>query len=330
MITYGPRLLGPSGTRMKFVRDATSAPVVKVDDLSDLDIDGWRQVDLVNPTDTNLVTVVGIAEHPTKRMLDYFFWYHQTAFILSGEAVVQDMDTGNVYRGREGDLFYWMPGLHMRLGGIFRAYFVKTPVPNRWVKVDGRKKGIEVLSLKDEFLYQGTPPDEVRTPQPPRPHRPRVKFIRGAADVTPVEVNAMPESGVVEHSEAYDGALINASESDLVLDAVVAKLSSSEPLECDHRWHQMVLILEGEMVSEDLDTGSVYRGRKGDLFYWGPGLRHTVSGQFRVLAIKTPPPRRWVRTPSGTNKLYMVGLQDEVFYPPTPPDEVIREPMEEA
>ncbi len=330
MISYGPRPLGQTGTRFKFIRGATSAPLVEVDDLSDLNIDRWRQVDLVNATDTNLAAVVGIAEHPTKKTVEYYFWYHQTAFILSGEAVVQDLDNGAVYRGHEGDLFYWAPGLHMRLGGVFRAYFVKTPIPNRWVRVDGKKKGIEVLNLKDEITYPGTPPDEVRkeaTIQAPPTTRPRMKFIRGAANVAPVEVDEMPKSGVVEHGEVYEGALINPVESDLVLDVVIAQHSTKEPLECDHRWHQIVLILDGEMVSEDLDAGAVYRGHRGDLFYWGPGLRHTVGGQFRVLAIKMPPPRRWVKTPSGTNKLYMVNLQDELFYPASPPDEIRKEPL---
>jgi len=330
MVTYGPRPLEHTGTKFKFIRGAINVPLVEVDDLGDLKVDKWRQVDLINSVDTNMVFASGLAEHPSKKTLDYYFWYHQTALILSGEAVVQDLDTGGVYRGHKGDLFYWAPGLHMRLGGVFTAYFVKTPVANRWIKVDGKKKGIEMLNIDNEILYPGTPADEHKTPEPQEPKRPRMKFIRGATSISPMEVNEMPATGVVEHGEIYAGALINPVESDLVLDVIIATHSGDTPVKCNHKWHQVVLILDGEMISEDLDTGCVYRGKEGDLFYWGPGLRHTVAGNFRVLAIKTPPPRRWIKTSSGTNKLYMANLTGELFYPATPPDEIIKEPLLEV
>ena len=125
---------------IKFVKGALDTPLEKVDDPAGGVDANWKQVDLVSPPETNIVTVAGLAEHTDMSMFEHQFWYHQIALILEGQMVIQDLDTGNVYRATKGGLFYWAPGLHVMIGGKFKAYFVKTPVPLRWYKTeDGRK-----------------------------------------------------------------------------------------------------------------------------------------------------------------------------------------------
>ena len=150
---------------MKFIKGATDAPLVHVDEGGVYVDADWQQVDLINPSDTNYVLVSGIAEHTSNKTVELLFRHHQTALILSGEMVAQDVDTGEVYRGREGDLFYWAPGLKQRIGGFFRAFFVQTPVIRRYQRTPEGKKTTLYLAepLEDEILYPATPPDEVGT-----------------------------------------------------------------------------------------------------------------------------------------------------------------------
>ena len=154
----------PGRSLMKFVRGATKAKVVRVDEGGKFVDTHWRQVDLIDPSDTNYMLVSGIAEHTSSRTYQLDFKHHQTALIVKGEMVVQDVDTGEVHRAREGDLFYWAPGLRLRIGGHFRAFFVQMPVVRRWLRTAGGKKTTLYLAepLKGEVLYPATPPDEVR------------------------------------------------------------------------------------------------------------------------------------------------------------------------
>lgn len=149
---------------MKFVRGATSAPLVHVDQGGKFVDENWQQVDLIDPSDTNFILVSGIAEHTSKKSYQIDFKHHQTALIIDGEMVVQDVDSSEVYRAREGDLFYWAPGLRLRIGGFFKAFFVQTPVVRRWLRTPEGKKTTLYLAepLEGEVLYPATAPDEVR------------------------------------------------------------------------------------------------------------------------------------------------------------------------
>ncbi|MFQ5874274.1 MAG: hypothetical protein ACE5JL_10800 [Dehalococcoidia bacterium] len=150
---------------MKFVKGATSAPLVYVDEGGGFVDANWKQVDLIDPVDSGFILVSGIAEHTSKKAYQLDFRHHQVALILDGEMVVQNVDTGEVYRAGEGDLFYWAPGLRLRLGGLFRAFFVQTPVVRRWLRTpDGRKTTLYLGEpLEGEVPYQSSPPDEVRS-----------------------------------------------------------------------------------------------------------------------------------------------------------------------
>jgi hypothetical protein len=180
---------------MKLVRNALNAPMTKVDVPAGgpgggVD-DHWRQIAIVGPYDTGAAVDVAVGVHESRRMFEINFWYHQLALVLGGEMVVQNLDTGEVYRGHEGDLFYWGPGLHARLGGEFKAYGVKTPVPLRWVQTPQGKKEVVMQTLENEITFPGSEPDEVR-PEIIRPRdtsHPRIKFVRGAMAVDPVKVD---------------------------------------------------------------------------------------------------------------------------------------------
>ena len=143
---------------IKFVKGALDTPTVKVDDPAGGVDSNWKQVDLVNPPDSNIVVVAGLAEHTSMSMFEHYFWYHQVALIIEGEMVIQDLDTGGVYKAKKGDLFYWAPGLKVMIGGKFKAYFVKTPVPLRWVNTPNGKKEIITYMLENETMLPGTPP----------------------------------------------------------------------------------------------------------------------------------------------------------------------------
>lgn len=149
---------------MKFVKGATDPPLVYVDEGDQFVDASWNQVDLIDPVDTNHTLVSGIAEHSSNKTYRFEFKHHQTALILRGEMVVQNVDTGEIYRAREGDLFYWAPGLRIRIGGFFRAFFVQTPVVRRWLRtLEGKKTTLYLANLLDgEVPYQGSPPEEIR------------------------------------------------------------------------------------------------------------------------------------------------------------------------
>ena len=147
MIKLRPRG-GMSPIRTKFVKSALSTKVRKVDDVSLIPFDDWRQIDLINPADTNITMVCGIADHPTTKMSEETFWWHQVALCIGGEMVVQDMSNGDVYRAHEGDLYYWAPGLRIRLGGVFQAFFAKTPIPTRWVNTPTGKMALNMFEFE--------------------------------------------------------------------------------------------------------------------------------------------------------------------------------------
>ena len=316
---------------MKFVRGALDLPLSKVavpaGGGAGVD-ENWYQLQLLNPPDTDDVMDAATAEHRSKSMYDVYFWYHQFAIVLGGEMVAQDLDTGDVYRGHEGDLFYWAPGLSLRLGGEFRAMGIKTPIPLRWVNTPQGKREMTMHLLDNEILLDGSPPDEVRDvsarQRPPSEPRKHMKFIRGALKTAPVKVDSPVSVG----SDWWQVVLVGPMETNLTASASIANHRSKGSIECDHRWHQVAVILDGEMEVENLDTGEFYRAHKGDMYYWGPGLRHTVGGEFLVYAVKTPEPLRWLKGEGGSKEeVNLLRLGDEIIQPGTPPDEIRMEPI---
>ena len=316
---------------LKFIRGATSIPAVEVADLGGLGYDRWKQVDLVGPAESNLDVVVGIAEHPTNNVFALDIWYHQISLVLAGEMVVQDTATGNVYRAREGDLFYWKPGLKLRLGGKFRIYYVQTPVATRWVHALGGKKAIDQLHLEGESSYEPSSPDEVRTALLEDASDVRdsakIKFIRGAMGTSTVQAQDISQ---MNQDQWRQVDLVNPSDTRLTLVAGIAEHPTLDmPAQGTYFWyHQLVLILGGEMVIEDLDTGGVFRARQGDFSHWPPNHAHKNGGIFRAFFVKTPIPMRWVRTAQGKKLLDMLALENETQFPASPPDVVQGAPLD--
>ena len=59
-----------TAVRMKLIKGATNAQLTKVDDPSGTVDNDWYQVDLINPLDSNLVFVAGIAQHLSNEVFD--------------------------------------------------------------------------------------------------------------------------------------------------------------------------------------------------------------------------------------------------------------------
>jgi ethanolamine utilization protein EutQ (cupin superfamily) len=324
VVTVSYRLGGVSPLRTKFVRNALSTPPVRVDSIGQSQQDAWSQVDLINPVNTNITVVSGIAHHPTRTLNEGTFYYHQLALCIEGEMVVQDLANGNVYYGREGDLYYWAPGHHQMLGGPFKAFFVKTPIPSRWVNTPNGKQGVPMFELVDETKLEASAPDETREVRPwslGTKRGPRMKFIRGALQAKPIMVT--DTAGTLDAWSQVD--LVNASDSDFTVVAGIAQHPTDTEFEWEHRRHQVTLVLDGELVSEDADTGVTYRGHKGDVFYWPPGIKLRLSGKFKAYFVETPVTSRWTSIPQGKRKVDLVNLQDEFLYEASPPDEVRKE-----
>ena len=324
MVTFKPLSGGTRRPETKFVRGASRVQTIpsNTGGLHSNMQSKWSQIDLVNPVDSNLMVVCGIAEHTVPDVYECHFWYNQLALILDGQMVIQDMDNGEIFDARRGDLYYWAPGHRHRHGGIFRAFFVKTPVPTRWLSSPDGKYGFDVLHLADEMAYPASPADRINeAPSGGGAKRKRMKFVRGVMDIKPKK--ATGSKGALSQVD-----VINAEDSDLNLVAGVAEYDSDDAMDCDHRWHQIALVLDGEAISEDVETGKVYVAQEGDLFYWPPGLRHRVYGHFRAYNMQTPVRRRWVATPEGPKMVDMFRLENEQVYPASSPDEVREDLLE--
>lgn len=146
---------------IKHVKGASKIPTVKVDDFGGIAQD-WSQIDLIDPVDSNLVVQSGIAEHVSEKPFNYVNTKHQVTFILGGEVTVQDLDTGEVFKGSPGDLFYWGPGIRIRMAGKFRALYTRTPVVWRWTRTpDGKKKVLDLFKVENDIRYPGSPADAI-------------------------------------------------------------------------------------------------------------------------------------------------------------------------
>ena len=187
-------------TPIKLVRAALDIPRTKVavPEGNPGGVDGeWYQRQLVNPPDSGDVMDSATADHRSMRMFEIDFWYHQVAIVLEGEMVCQDLATGAVYRGHEGDVFHWAPGLRLQFGGRFRALGTKTPIPMRWVETPQGKRERLMYTLPDEIRLEGAPRDETRRinrPTPPEPRR-RIKLVRGAMSYEPAKVESRVNRG---------------------------------------------------------------------------------------------------------------------------------------
>lgn len=322
---------GVTSLRLKLIKGATRAQPVKVDDPTVAGGGDWAQIDLVNPLDSNLMFVAGIAQHLSNKVFDVSFTFHQTALILEGEMTVQDKDTMNLYRAHKGDLFYWAPDLEIRMGGEFKAFFVRSPAAWRWINTPGGKKTrLNLFDIPNEITYLGSPPEEIREDliqegknKPPFPGpAPLIKFIRGALEAETIEVidkTQMP----LDRWKQVD--LIKSRDSNIAIVAGIAEHPiNTMPKHIGYLpHHQMALIIEGEMVIYDMTTGGVYRAQVGDLFYWGPGLRWRIGGQFKAFFVKTPIPLRWIDSDKGKVVLDMMEMEGETRYPASPPDETL-------
>ncbi len=318
-----------TAVRMKLIKGATSVQPTKVDDPSGTVDNDWYSIDLINPLDSNLVFAAGVAQHLSNEVFDTIFKWHQAALILDGEMVVQCRDNKSVYRAHKGDLFYWAPGLKIRIGGKFKAYFVKTPATWRWIQTpDGKKKRLNLFDIEGEINYPGSPPEENRpelieeaktNPSYP-PKMPLIKFIRNALNAMPVQLDdstQMPTDGWQQID------LVNPRDTDIGMVVGIAKhpTNTMNPNISNFYYHQAALIIEGEMINYDMNTGDVYKAQVGDLFYWGPGHKMRIGGKFKAYFVKTPVPLRWINTKNGKVVLNMIELENETRYPSSPPDE---------
>lgn len=318
-----------SPTKTKFVKDALSTQPVTVDKIGQSFQDAWNQVNLVDPIDTNITVVAGIAQHPTRLMHENAFYYHQFALCIEGEMVVQNLANGNIYYGKPGDLYYWAPGLHIMLGGPFKAYFVKTPIPSRWVITPEGKQGVPMFELVNETRLEGSPPTEVR---PVRPWQsgvnrgPRMKFLRGATDAPTTTVT--DTAGKLDTWKQVE--LVNPTDTDFTAVAGIAEHPTNTEIEWKQRRHQVVLVLDGELVSEDADTGVTYKGHKGDVIYWPPGQNIRLGGEFRAYYVQTPITRRWISTAEGTRYMDLENIDGEGVYEDSSPDKISKERITEV
>ena len=316
---------------MKFIKGATSAKVSGVDDGDLLGLSQSRnnffQVDVLNPTDTNLVFVAGVAEHKSTQMFEMRFQWHQIVLVLDGVMTIQDMDTGDIYRASSNDLFYWPPGANMKMGGEFRAYFVRTPSMWRWLKTpEGKKSRLSLLKIDNEILYPASPPLEVRQElieegkKLPRYKYKLIKYVKNALNATTVEVDNLTE---MPQDRWKQVDLINPSDTGTAIVCGIAEhpTKTINPVVSYFWYHQTALIIDGEMIIEDLETGGVYKGQKGDMFYWPPGHRHHIGGKFKAFYVKTPVPLRWTVSPEGKRVFDMLNLANETSYPSSPPNE---------
>ena len=307
-------------TPIKLVRAALDLPRTKVavpqGGTGGVDAD-WYQLQLINPPDSADVMDSATADHKSMRMFEINFWYHQVAIVLEGEMVCQDVSNGEVYRGHEGDVFHWAPGLRLQFGGRFRALGTKTPIPMRWIDTPEGKQERLMYTLADEILLEGAAPDEMRQIAPallPQPRR-RMKFVRGAMSAKTIKVNSRVNRG----GDWRRVALVDPLDTDLVASACIEEHRGPDTIHRDHRWHEVALVLDGNLTTENLATGETFHAVKGDLFYWGPGLQQGLEGEFRIFSIKTPEP-----------EINAYELDEASRHPGTPPDEMVVEPMYEA
>ena len=122
-------------------------------------------------------------------------------------------------------------------------------------------------TLPDEILLEGAAPDEQREVRKnsPLPPPQRIKFVRGALRAEPVTVDSRVNQG----GRWQRVALVDPIDTNLVGSACIESRSGAEATRRDHRWHEVALVLDGTLSTENLATGETFHAVKGDLFYWG-------------------------------------------------------------
>ncbi len=121
-------------SQMKVIHDAldrnptrvTQAPKEYIGD-SD-----WYHADIVVAADSYGAMTVGIAEHRSDNMFLSVWRRDQSALILEGEMRLEDIETGERYALKKGDVVMWNKGLKAMIGGHFKAYGVGAPAIRRF------------------------------------------------------------------------------------------------------------------------------------------------------------------------------------------------------
>jgi quercetin dioxygenase-like cupin family protein len=150
-----------------------------------------------------------------------------------------------------------------------------------------------------------------------------MKLVRGATSLplTPIDVPG-GKADALEDNNWRQTTIFGPQETNGVADVAIGEHTTSDLYDIDVWYRQFAFVLGGEMVVQNRVTGDVYRGHKGDAFYWAPGLKARVGGQFRVYTFRTPPPVRFVQTPKGKQSIAMKGLENEITAPSAPPTTV--------
>ena len=305
---------------IKVVRNIRNLPLIKVNETEEIGIDSWKQVDLVNAIESGLTVNVSVGEHTGNTSWDTTFWWHEVALVLEGEMIVKDKLNGAKYYGHDGDMFYFDHGSEATIGGTFKGYFIRTPIPWRVKNNNGITKAINLLQLENEVFLPGSPPEssrkhfDIEMKGKEFPDRGLIKFIKGA---TSVPLGKVQNLGVSLDENWLFAPLLEGVETDQLLSVSLdGHASTKMNFGHLHRWHQIVLFLEGEMINEVLDTGEVYKIRKGDFLYMAPGLTHRVGGDFWVFVFHMPPRWRHTITTGGYIAINSImPLEDEAIHP---------------
>ena len=124
----------------------------------------------------------------------------------------------------------------------------------------------------------------------------RMKFIRNATSISASETRPSKGAGKNPWSSVQ---LVNPQESNLAFSAGIVEHDSKDTTQLRFRWHEVVLVLDGEMVVQDVGSGGVYKAHKGDLFYLGPNLDARIGGKFKAYHVTTPPLLRHIKGSQG-------------------------------
>jgi len=81
----------------------------------------------------------------------------------------------------------------------------------------------------------------------------------------------LPSMGVPD-TKAYLDDLLISEDADKCIVSGFFRLEKSKPLEYEYNYHEMKIIVEGEMIITD-ETGNSVHAKAGDIFYFPKGSR---------------------------------------------------------